>query len=158
MKKILIVGCPGSGKSTFAEKLAKEIKVPLIHLDSIYWKPNWERPSKKEWIEILNKVLDKKSWIIDGNYVSTFELRAKKADTIYFFETPRWKCILRALKRFIKYKIGSNTRKDLAENCHERIDLDFLKLIWNYNKGIKPTMEKVIKKIKFKGKLIRIRN
>ena len=73
MKKAIIIGCPGSGKSTFARKLQDISDLPLYHLDMIYWTPDRTIIPKEEFLEILSEILAQEQWIIDGNYASTME-------------------------------------------------------------------------------------
>ena len=75
MKKIIIIGCSGSGKSTFARKLSAKINIPLYYLDMIWYKPDKTTLTKKEFDEQLGALLDKDMWIIDGNYQRTLEMR-----------------------------------------------------------------------------------
>lgn len=129
MKKILIVGRPGSGKTTLAVKLANKLNLPLVHLDKIFWKPGWVEVDRTEFDTRLLAELEKDSWIIDGNYGRTIPLRLKYADTVICFEYPKILCIWRVLKRVTK-NFGKS-RPDMGENCPEKFDLEFLKFVWN---------------------------
>ena len=83
MKKIIVIGCPGSGKSTFSKKLSSLTRLPLYHLDLIYHKENKETISKEEFDKKLDDVLSKNEWIIDGNYSRTLRKRLSKCDTVF---------------------------------------------------------------------------
>lgn len=132
MKRILIIGCPGSGKTTFALKLSEKFNIPCIHLDKLFWKSGWVECSQPEFDYLLNEELKKDFWIMDGNYSRTLSRRLEHADTVIYFDYPRFLCIFRVLKRVIK-NYGS-TRIDMAENCPEKFDFEFIKYIWNFNK------------------------
>lgn len=71
MKKIMVIGCPGSGKSTFSRELYSKTGIPLYHLDMMYWNADKTTVEKDVFLERLLTVLDKNEWIIDGNYAST---------------------------------------------------------------------------------------
>ena len=86
MKKIIVIGCPGSGKSTFSKALHKITGIPLFHLDMMYWNADKTTVEKSLFLERLSKTLSEKEWIIDGNYASTMELRIKECDTIIFLD------------------------------------------------------------------------
>ena len=102
MKKIIIIGCPGSGKTTFAEKLNKRIGLPLFHLDAIWHKPDRTHISREEYDERLAEILQLDTWIIDGNYSRTIEPRIKMCDTVFLFDLPTEVCIQGATDRLGK--------------------------------------------------------
>ena len=131
MKKILVIGCCGSGKSTFSKKLQSILKIEVIHLDQYYHKPNWEEPEEEEWKKTVNKLVKKPSWIMDGNYSGTLDVRIKNADTIIYLDCPTLKCFWRVIKRILKYH--GKVRQDMAKGCKERFDLEFLKYVLNFN-------------------------
>ena len=93
MKKIIIIGCPGSGKTTFANKLAKKTGIELFYLDSIWHKPDKTHISREDFDKQLAKILQKDEWIIDGNYISTMELRLSLCDTVFFLDYPTEFCL-----------------------------------------------------------------
>ena len=131
MKRILVIGCPGSGKTTFALKLSEKLNIPCVHLDKLFWKSGWVECSPQEFDCLLDKELKKESWIMDGNYSRTLSRRLEFSDTVVYFDYPRLLCIFRVLKRVIQ-NYGS-TRTDMADNCPERFDFEFIKYIWNFN-------------------------
>jgi len=93
MKRILIIGCPGSGKSTFARKLHAKTGIPLRHLDMLFWNQDKTTICREEFLQRLNIVLKEESWIIDGNYINTLELRLKHCDTVFFLDYPLEICL-----------------------------------------------------------------
>lgn len=102
MKKMIVIGCPGSGKTTFAEKLSKRTGLPLFYLDAIWHKPDRTHISREEYDERLSEILDLKEWIIDGNYSRTVEVRMQMCDTIFLFDLPTEICIQGATDRLGK--------------------------------------------------------
>ncbi len=142
MKKIIVIGSGGAGKSTFSRRLGEKLGIPVIHLDQLYWRPNWEKTPKAEWEATVAELLKGESWIMDGNFGGTREMRMHAADTIIFLDIPRRVCLYRAIKRAIKYR-GRN-RPDMAEGCNEKFDLEFLLWVWNYkNRSRKNLMEEL---------------
>lgn len=93
MQKICIIGCPGSGKSTFARKLQEITGLPICHLDLLHHKPDRTTVDRDEFVERLNEVLAKDRWIIDGNYNGTMDLRLAACDTVFFFDLPAEVCL-----------------------------------------------------------------
>jgi adenylate kinase family enzyme len=138
MKRVLILGPSGSGKSTLGEKLGRILDIPIIHLDQHYWKPNWVYTPKDEWGAKVNDLIKSESWIMDGNYTSTLRLRVSAADTVIFINIPRRLSYLRIFTRFPRFR--GRTRPDVTEDCPERIDLDFIRYIWNYPRTSKPVI------------------
>lgn len=102
MKKVIIIGCPGSGKTTFAEKLNKLTGLPLYHLDAIWHKPDKTHIPREEFDKRIAEIFATKEWIIDGNYKRTIEMRLKECDTVFLFDLPTEVCIQGATERIGK--------------------------------------------------------
>lgn len=130
--RILVIGPCGAGKSTFSKKLQKILKLPLIHLDTYYHKPNWEEPKKEDWDKTVTRLAKQKKWIMDGNFADSFDIRIPKSDAIIYLDYSSIRCFLRVLKRNVTYY--GRTRPDMAEGCKERFDLSFLKFVLNFNR------------------------
>ena len=86
MKKVIIIGCPGSGKSTFARKLSQKTGLPLYYLDMIYHKSDKTTVTKEEFDLVLSDILKKDTWIVDGNYIRTIPTRVKACDTVFWLD------------------------------------------------------------------------
>ena len=93
MKKIIVIGCPGSGKSHFSRELNKITEIGLYHLDMMYWNADKTTVERSIFLERLTDVLNKDAWIIDGNYTSTMELRMSMCDTVFFLDLPVEVCL-----------------------------------------------------------------
>ena len=130
MRRVVVVGSGGSGKSTFSRELGRRTGLPVIHLDREYWRPGWEETPKDEWKDRVAEMLEGESWIMDGNFGGTREMRMRAADTIIFLDLPRRVCLYRILKRTLKY--FGKSRPDMTEGCGERLDLEFIGWVWNY--------------------------
>ena len=133
MKRIVVIGCSGSGKSTFSRKLKQVTGNPLHHLDKLYWLPDWNLRAAEEQDRIQKERIKDEKWIIDGNYQRSLPIRLERADTVFFFDYPRSLCLYRALKRIVLNR--KRTRPDMGEGCPERFDWEFMKFIWNFNKN-----------------------
>ena len=136
VKRILVIGSGGAGKSTFAKQLGEILDLPVIHLDQAYWKAGWEKPSKEEWSRTVDSLIAQHEWIMDGNFGGTLPQRVKRADAIILLDVSRWICLWRVLKRVVKYR--GRHRPDLPPGCQERFDLEFIKWIWRYPQRGRP--------------------
>ena len=136
MKRILVIGSGGSGKSTVSTQLGAILGLPVIHLDQLYWKPGWEKPSKEEWARTVEELIAQPEWIIDGNFGATLPQRIKRADAIILLDVSRWVCLWRVAKRALKYR--GRHRPDMAPGCQERFDLEFIRWIWTYPRKSRP--------------------
>ncbi|MCM3388788.1 DNA topology modulation protein [Ureibacillus chungkukjangi] len=132
MKRIAIIGSGGAGKSTLARKLGKLLKIEVFHLDALFWKPGWVGASREEQKMVQSELVENEYWIFDGNYGGTMDIRLNKADTVIFLDFPRTLCAYRIIKRRFQYR--NKTRPDMGEGCDERLDLEFLKWVWNFPK------------------------
>lgn len=136
MKKIIIIGNSGAGKSTLACKLQQITGLELVHLDQQYWEAGWVEPEKQVWEEKVKMLIQKTTWIMDGNYGGTMDIRLKAADTIIFLDRSRWVCLYRVLKRIIRHY--GKTRPDMTQGCPERLDWEFIHYVFFFNNKKKP--------------------
>ena len=102
MQKVIIIGCPGSGKTTFAESLNKITGLPLYHLDAIWHKPDKTHISRDDFDTYISEIFSTSEWIIDGNYNRTIEMRLCQCDTVFLFDLPTEVCIQGATDRLGK--------------------------------------------------------
>ncbi len=130
MKKIMIIGSGGAGKSTLARQLGDILDLEVIHLDALYWHPGWVETPKPEWQRIIEDLTQRQSWILDGNYGSTLDIRLSAADTVIFLDFPRFLCLLRVIKR--RWHYAGKSRPDMSTGCPERLTWEFVRWIWMY--------------------------
>ena len=146
MQRVLVIGSGGAGKSTVATRLGKLLNLEVNHLDKLYWRAGWVEPETDEWIKTVNNLIERDSWIIDGNYSGTLELRLQRCDTVVFLDLPRVLCLWRIVKRFLVYRGG--TRPDVGEGCPESLNFEFVSWVWNYARRSRP---KVVKRLQEHG-------
>ncbi|ULH15246.1 DNA topology modulation protein FlaR [Deinococcus sp. KNUC1210] len=127
MQRVLVIGSPGAGKSTFSQRFAARTGLPLTHLDDEYWLPGWVRPQQTVWEARIRELIAAERWILDGNYTSTVLLRASRADTVIVLAYPRLLCLFRAVRRAL-----FNQRADAKALGREPLDLEFLRFIWTF--------------------------
>jgi adenylate kinase family enzyme len=130
VRRILVIGPGGAGKSTFARRLGERTGLPVVHLDALYWRPGWVKTPDDEWRATVAELLARDAWILDGNYSGTLDLRLAACDTVFFLDLPRRVCLPAVVARRIRF-VG-RVRPDCAPGCPEKLDLGFLEWIWTY--------------------------
>lgn len=138
MKKAMIIGCPGAGKSTFGRKLAAKTGLPLYYLDMIWHKPDRTTVTREEFDDKLEDILEKDEWIIDGNYQRTMLRRMDECDTVFFFDLPLDVCLSGAVERLGK------VREDMPWH-DEKLDEGFREWILNFPNYQLPVIEFLLK-------------
>ncbi|MCR8656636.1 DNA topology modulation protein [Paenibacillus endoradicis] len=131
--KIMIIGSPGSGKSTFSRKLGDALNLPVYHLDLYFWQPGWVQTPVDEWTVFNEDLVMHDKWIIDGYYGKTLDIRMQAADVIILFDLSPWITTYRVIKRRIQYH--GKSRPDLNEGCPESLDWELVKYSWNFRKN-----------------------
>ena len=144
MNKIIVIGCPGSGKSTFSKELHKITGIPLFHLDMMYWNADKTTVEKQVFLERLSNTMKSLKWIIDGNYFSTMEQRLKECDTVFFLDYPLEICL-----KGIKERKGK-PRSDIPW-IETEDDEEFIEFIKNYNMQIRPKVKELLCKYSSKN-------
>ena len=136
MKRIALIGPGGAGKSTLARQIGQKTGLPVIHLDALYWHEGWTETPKDVWEQTVRELTQREAWITDGNYGGTMDIRLAAADTIVFLDLPPAICLLRVLRRQLRYQ--GRSRPDMAPDCPEKLDPVFLRWIWNYRRDRRP--------------------
>ena len=147
MKKVMIIGCAGAGKSTFARKLRDKTNLPLYYLDMIWHKPDKTNISREEFDEKLQEIIQREEWIIDGNYGRTLEIRMKACDTVFLLDYPLDVCLEGAHAR-----IGKE-REDMPWQATE-IDEEFVQWIKDFPKNEMPAVWELVEKYKYEKNII----
>ena len=141
MNKVIIIGCPGSGKTTFAEKLQKCTGLPLYYLDAIWHKPNKTHIPREEFDQRIAEIFETPKWIIDGNYKRTIEMRMKQCDTVFLFDLPVEMCL-----QGVTDRVGKE-RYDLPW-LETQVDPEFRQFIEDFPKDTLPYIYELIEKYK----------
>lgn len=143
MQKVIVIGCPGSGKTTFAEKLNNITGLPLYHLDAIWHKPDKTHISREDFDKSISEIFNTSEWIIEGNYSRTIEMRLRQCDTVFLFDLPTEVCIKGATERlgkdrydlpWIEKELSSSFRQSIEEFPRNSLPRIY-ELIEKYNNG-----------------------
>lgn len=147
MQKVIVIGCPGSGKSTFARRLYEKCGLPLYYLDMIWWNEDKSTVSTDEFDMKLDEILSFDQWIIDGNYNRTLEKRMAACDTVFFLDMPVEKCV-----DGIKARIG--IKRDDMPWVENGVDDEFLKFVLDFEKDSKPHIMQLLEKYGQKNRFV----
>ena len=148
MQKVMIIGCPGSGKTTFAEKLNKITGLPLYHLDAIWHKPDKTHIAREDFDKRIVEIFATPQWIIDGNYASTMELRMQACDTVIFLDYPLDVCL-----NGIEERKGK-ARSDMPWIEPSEDDGEFIEFIKNYNSQSRPKVMELLDRYSHKNIIV----
>ena len=137
MEKAIVIGCPGSGKSTFARRLSKATGLPLFYLDMLYHKPDKTTYSKEAFDAKLARVLAQERWIIDGNYERTLSARIDRCDTVFWFDLPTKVCLAGIEAR------RGKPREDMPW-IETEPDEEFVAFVKDFKTGYAPRMARLL--------------
>lgn len=151
MKKIIIIGCPGSGKSRLSIELQKITGLPLFHLDNLFWNEDKTTVERSVFDQKLSEILKKSEWIIDGNYSRTMELRLSECDTVIFLDFDTYLCLQGIAER------KGKPRPDMPWVEGEEVDPEFLEYVRNFKKDCRPEIMRLLSKYPEK-KLFTLKN
>jgi adenylate kinase family enzyme len=156
MQRVLVIGCSGTGKSTFARALAGLTGLPVVHIDHLFWQANWIQVPREIYLVRLDQSVAGERWIIDGINTSTLDRRVPRADTIVWLQRSRIVCCWRIIRRVV----GSygQVRPDMAPGCPERLDWEFMKYIWRFPKVQHPRMVEALNRYDAWGRTIILRS
>ena len=144
MEKVLIIGCPGAGKRTFARKLRDGTGLPLHYLDMLWHRPDRTNLSPEEFDARLAGILEGERWIIDGNYLRTLETRLRRCDTVFLLDLPVETCLAGAEARvqtvredlpWVETEFDPEFRQYILDFPREQLPRVY-QLLEHYRKGI----------------------
>ncbi len=150
-QRILVIGSPGAGKTTWSKRLSQTTKIPVFHLDDYYWLKQWERIDPIKWQNILVQLCEKPHWIIDGNHLNTFESRLKYADLVIMLDCSVFVSFFSFCKRslqrlfFNDEHLPLHIKNDTLYKPRVSIEWRLIKLIILFKIKTKPRMLEIIK-------------
>lgn len=140
MDRIAIVGCGGSGKSCLARSLGSLLGVTPVHLDGLYYDPDWKPLDRDLFAALQRDLVTAPRWIIDGNYASSLPIRLQAADTVIFLDLPSWTCLCGVARRRMRYGGGQHK----AIGVYDRISWDVVRYILGYRRRMAPRVRRLI--------------
>jgi len=144
--KVIIIGSPGAGKSVLTRRINKFLCYPVLHLDKVFHTGGKSHISREELVEKVKDFASRNDkWIIDGNYISTLEMRVKLADTIILLNISSDICLANAYKRSEQSIKKDTIRDDMAEGFDETLTEEFINFIKDFEKDTMPRIKEVLK-------------
>lgn len=140
-KKIAIIGISGSGKSTLARKLATETGLPIFHMDTIFWKGNWEEVPEEEYLGKHREIVSREKWIIEGYIDDKMADRLRQADLVIYLDYSGLRSAWQVIKRWLKHR--KTSRPELPNEALERFSFKFLWLV--FTRGERKNIEQALK-------------
>jgi adenylate kinase family enzyme len=138
--RVLVIGCSGSGKSTLAQALSGMFALPYVSMDrDVFWMPGWTQRPRAEALEIVERAVAQPRWVMDGTSPGTLPLRLPRTDIVVWMRPPRHVSLYGVISRWLRFR--GKTRPEMAENCPERLTLEFLSYIWRFEKTESPEIE-----------------
>ncbi len=156
MNKVLVIGCPGSGKSTLSFKLSQLTGIPLIVLDKYYWQEDWTPMDEERWKSCCADLISRDRWIMDGTYSSTLKMRLNKADTVVFLDRGTFTCLIRVLKRI--FRLHGKVRPSMADGCPEKFELNFLHYIVTFDLVSRARINRLLDNVRPGLRIFRLRS
>jgi adenylate kinase family enzyme len=154
MRRVMVIGCGGAGKSTLARRLGDKLALPVIVLDAVYWRPGWVECPQREFREAVARLAATPEWVMDGNYSLTYDLRMPIADAVVWLDLPRWTCMRRVL---LRTACGyGRTRDSMTPGCPERFDMDFLRYVWDFHARYRPQIVAALEEFAGRARLYRL--
>ena len=142
-QRIVVLGCSGSGKSTLSRKLAEKLGLSYVSMDrEFFWLPGWKLRDRAEIRRMISETAAGERWIMDGNSPGTLDIRLPRAGAVIWLRLSRYLCLYRVVRRWWRH--AGKTRPDMAEGCPEKIDLEFLRYIWNFESRETPEIARAI--------------
>jgi adenylate kinase family enzyme len=153
LRRVVVLGCSGAGKSTVADALARRTGLPVVHLDAFFWQPGWVMPHEQAWRAVQRGLVAAPAWVLDGNYSATYDERLPLADTVVVVEASRWICLLRVLRRTWRLR-GT----EVAPGCPHRVDLGHLRYVWSYPRRHRSRLDAALADLGPDVRLVRLRH
>lgn len=138
--RVLVIGCAGSGKSTLARQLAQRCNLPHVSMDrEIFWLPGWQLRPRQDQKARLGDILNLECWVLDSTSPATLPLRLPRTHLVLWLRPPRLMSLYGVVSRYLRFR--GRSRPDMADDCPERLDFEFLAYVWNFEKTESPEIE-----------------
>jgi adenylate kinase family enzyme len=154
VRRVLILGTGGAGKSTLAVRVGARLRLPVIHLDQHFWNAGWVPTPPDEWRNVVSELVARPCWVIDGNYAGTLDMRLPRADLVVFLDLPRRVAMTRVIRRWLGSR--GRSRSDMAAGCPEHFDAEFLWWVWRFPRTSRPEVIALLRRYRAPQTTVRL--
>ncbi|MYW04615.1 topology modulation protein [Streptomyces sp. SID3343] len=140
MRKVLVVGVSGAGKTVLAHELGERLGLPVTHLDGLYYRDDWSVLPAEEFAEAQREIVARPSWIIDGNHAATLDIRLAAADTVVFLDINAPAALLGILARRRRYRGGQHPE----DGVYDRLGPSVVRYVLAYRHTMRPRVRRLI--------------
>ena len=158
LRRVMVVGNGGAGKTTFARELGRRLDLPVVHLDRSFWAPGWTPRPAEQFAHAVRRLAAQDRWVMDGNYGSTLADRLPRADLVVLLDLPRRVTVPRVLRRWWSTRVRGQHRPDMAPGCPERLRWEFLRYVWLYPRRSRPQLLRRLDEAGRSRDLVRLRS
>jgi len=140
MRRVVIIGPYGAGKTWLAHELGVALHVPVHHLDALRWRGDWTLLPRPEWVSLLERLVAGDEWVMDGNFEGTLDIRLRRCETILMLDAPLTVSFARTVRR----RLSRAERRDLPPELRERLNLNLLRLFARYRREVRPKLFELV--------------
>lgn len=141
-RRVMVIGSPGSGKSSLCQTLSEKLSLPLIELDREYWRPGWMRPDPAVWKAEAAALAARDEWVMQGTYPSTMDIRVARADWLVWVDLPMPVCFGHEFRQMLKAR--REKMAEVAPGCPRRFDLALLRFVWSFPTTVTPRIAAMV--------------